>query len=90
MMRFLPSMLALEYMRAGLTPHAAGAKALRRIAAYHPKFFGAIIVVNAMGEVGAACHGMERFPYSIASANTGNRAVIETVDCKTGQVIRMA
>lgn len=81
MMRFLPSLLALEYMRAGLAPHTAGEKALRRIARYHPTFFGAVVVVHKDGQVGAACHGMPFFPYSIASAETDNKVVIKQVEC---------
>lgn len=81
MMRFLPSLLAVEFLRAGLSPHNAGKKALERIATYYPDFFGAIIVVNKDGDFGAACHGMERFPYSVIAANTGYKVTIKTVDC---------
>jgi len=81
MMRFLPSLLAVEFMRNGLSPSAAGAKAMQRIATYYPNFFGAIIVVDRLGQYGAACHGMDEFPYSVASEQTNFNVIIETVSC---------
>lgn len=86
MMRFLPSLLAVEYMRNGLSPSAAGQKALKRIVKYYPNFFGGIIVVNRDGQYGAACHGMDEFPYSVASEQTNFSVKIETVSCVQNQM----
>lgn len=55
-------------MRGGVDPTAATRKLIRRIASYYPKFSGAILAVTKDGQVGAACHGMQHFPYSIASS----------------------
>jgi len=79
MMRFLPALLAVEFLRQNMTPHDAGESALRRIVPYYPDFVGAVIVANADGDYGAACHGMTDFPYSVYTASTGN--VLERVKC---------
>ncbi|XP_076252467.1 N(4)-(Beta-N-acetylglucosaminyl)-L-asparaginase-like [Rhynchophorus ferrugineus] len=75
MMRFLPSFLAVEQMRLGKTPEAAAQYAISRIAAKYPTFFGGIIAVNKKGIVGAACNGMDKFPYSIMNATTAEPVV---------------
>lgn len=80
MMRFLPSFLAVEEMRRGSTPTEAAQVAIRRVASVFPGFFGGIIVVDKNENVGAACHGMDRFPYSIASSSIGD-AIVASVDC---------
>lgn len=80
MMRFLPSFIAIESLRNGNSPKKAAQLAIERIREYHPKFFGAIIVVNAKGEYAAACNGMESFPFSVATRLGGTR--VETVPCK--------
>ncbi|XP_075229322.1 N(4)-(Beta-N-acetylglucosaminyl)-L-asparaginase-like [Lycorma delicatula] len=67
MMRFLPSFLAVEEMRRGASPTEAAETAIKRIAQYYPKFFGAVIAANVSGEYGAACNGMKEFPYSVVS-----------------------
>ena len=79
MLRFLPSLLAVEDLRRGVSPNEAGANAMRRIAQYYPAFQGGIVVVKIDGTYGAACHGMEQFPYSVYTAQNGN--VVETVNC---------
>ncbi|XP_050080727.1 putative N(4)-(beta-N-acetylglucosaminyl)-L-asparaginase CG1827 [Anopheles maculipalpis] len=84
MMRFLPSLLAVEAMRSGLSPAEAGQQAIRRIAKYYSSFVGGIVVVTKDGEYGAACHGMEEFPYSIADGTVANGDVrVLTVKCQT-------
>jgi N4-(beta-N-acetylglucosaminyl)-L-asparaginase len=80
MMRFLPSLLAVEDMRRGVDPHTAGENALRRIAQYYPSFMGAIVVVKIDGTYGAACHGIDRFPFSVYHPNT-DKVLVEFVDC---------
>lgn len=81
MLRFLPSLLAVEFMRNGLSPTEAGEQALKRIVQHYPDFFGGIVVVNRFGEYGAACNGMNEFPYSVASEKTNFNATIEVVSC---------
>lgn len=80
MMRFLPSYLAVEEMRRGSSPTEAAEVAIRRVASAFPGFFGGIIVVHKDERVGAACHGMDRFPYSMANSST-NGVVTLYVDC---------
>ncbi|KAJ6644388.1 putative N(4)-(beta-N-acetylglucosaminyl)-L-asparaginase [Pseudolycoriella hygida] len=79
MMRFLPALLAVEFLRANMTPSNAGEAALRRIVPHYPDFVGAVIVANITGDYGAACHGMLEFPFSVYTELTGNR--VERVKC---------
>lgn len=79
MMRFLPSFLAVEFMRNGLSPQVAGHRAIKRIQQYYPSFFGAIIVLNKNGDYGAACNGMSKFPFAVGRTNESVR--IEYVKC---------
>ncbi|XP_070495386.1 N(4)-(Beta-N-acetylglucosaminyl)-L-asparaginase-like [Chironomus tepperi] len=65
LMRFLPSMLAVEFMRNGMSPDEAGRKAMERISRHYPKFVGGIVVIDKNGNYGAACHGIDYFPFSI-------------------------
>uniref|UniRef100_A0A182U1E4 N(4)-(beta-N-acetylglucosaminyl)-L-asparaginase n=1 Tax=Anopheles melas TaxID=34690 RepID=A0A182U1E4_9DIPT len=82
MMRFLPSLLAVEAMRNGVGPTEAGQQAIARIAKYYPSFVGGIVVVTKEGRYGAACHGMNEFPYSVADGTEANGAVrVLTVKC---------
>ena len=80
MMRFLPSYRAVEELRRGRSPKEAAEEAIRRIARFFPRFFGGIVVVDKKENVGAACHGMSSFPYSVVNSGTGG-AVVTTVDC---------
>lgn len=80
LMRFLPSFLAVEFMRNGDSPDEAGEKALERIARHYPLYVGAIIVVDKDGNYGAACHGIDSFPFSVY--NSESRQVrVEKRDC---------
>ena len=80
LMRFLPSFLAVEYLRNGNTPDAAGEKALMRIAQHYPHFVGAIVVVDKKGNYGSACHGLDSFPFSVYNPQT-KIVKIEKRDC---------
>lgn len=80
MMRFVPSSTVVEMMRGGVDPTAATRKVIRRIASYYPKFSGAVLAVTKDGRVGAACHGIFSFPYSIAS-NIEPSVKVHYVDC---------
>ncbi|XP_061541498.1 N(4)-(beta-N-acetylglucosaminyl)-L-asparaginase isoform X3 [Phycodurus eques] len=69
MMRFLPSYLAVELMRAGTDPSAACETAISRIKRHYADFFGAIICANATGHYGAACNkvpGLLQFHYMVS------------------------
>lgn len=46
LMRFLPSFLAVEFLRNGAKPDLAAEKALMRIAQHYPHFVGAIVIVD--------------------------------------------
>ncbi|CAL4145456.1 unnamed protein product, partial [Meganyctiphanes norvegica] len=80
MMRFMPSLVAVEGMRDGLSPRKAAEKAIQQIALYHPDYFGAVIAVTIKGEYGAACNGMDTFHYSVANRQLGNTTVL-SVPC---------
>lgn len=80
LMRFMPSLMAVEYLRSNNSPSKAGELALRRILEYYTSFMGAIVVVNKDGEYGAACTGLDRFPFSIYDASS-NAVRIEYVSC---------
>ncbi|XP_046394207.1 N(4)-(Beta-N-acetylglucosaminyl)-L-asparaginase-like [Ischnura elegans] len=79
MMRFLPSLLAVEHMRRGFIPDISAKYAVQRIIKYYPKFQGAIVAADKDGKFGAACHGFGTFHYSIASQDLGQ--VIKEVKC---------
>lgn len=80
LMRFLPSFKAVDGLKRGLSPEAAAVEALNTISKYYPKYFGAVVVVSQRGEVGAACHGIPRFPYSVIRNNQTKTEIFE-VDC---------
>ncbi|XP_037070421.1 N(4)-(Beta-N-acetylglucosaminyl)-L-asparaginase-like [Pollicipes pollicipes] len=81
MMRFLPSLVAVEAMRAGAAPTDACRAAMARIVARHPDFVGALVAVARTGEHGAACHGLESFPYSVAEGGRAGARVVR-VSCQ--------
>lgn len=80
MMRFLPSLLAVEDLRRGVDPKTAGENALRRIVEYYPNFIGAIVVATISGEYAAACHGLNQFPYSVYKSDS-EEVVVEMAEC---------
>lgn len=79
LMRFLPSLLTVEFMRNNKSPTEAARLALDRIRPHYPNFMGAVVAANKNGHYGAACHGIASFPYSVYSKRKGS--VIETVIC---------
>lgn len=81
MMRFLPSFLAVEQMRQGATPSKAAKTAIDRIATKYPNFFGGVVAVDKKGSIGAACSGMNKFPFSIMNATT-DEPLVSYVTCK--------
>ncbi|XP_056140361.1 N(4)-(beta-N-acetylglucosaminyl)-L-asparaginase [Lampris incognitus] len=83
MMRFLPSYLAVELMRAGADPSTACAMAISRIKRHYPQFFGAVICANTTGHYGAACNkrpGFSRFHYMVSDSHT-DPPLLKSVDC---------
>lgn len=72
---FLSSFLAVEQMRDGASPEKAAKIAIERVAEKYSEFFGAVLAVNSKGEIGAACNGMEKFPYSVGNAENNSTAV---------------
>nr|XP_057916439.1 N(4)-(beta-N-acetylglucosaminyl)-L-asparaginase [Doryrhamphus excisus] len=83
MMRFLPSYLAVELMRAGTNPSAACKMAISRIKRHYSEFFGAIICANTTGHYGAACNkvpGFTQFHYMVSNAES-NTPLLKSVDC---------
>lgn len=82
MMRFMPSLLAVEGLRQGLSPMLAGEAALARIAKHYPDFVGGIVVATKDGEYGAACHGITQFPYSVAEGSSETKVLVKTVNCR--------
>ncbi|KAJ3660044.1 hypothetical protein Zmor_011700 [Zophobas morio] len=82
MMRFLPSFLAVEEMRRGASPTKAAKIAINRITQKYPDFFGAVLVATNKGDFGAACNGMDSFPFCVASEELGG-VVIKNVDCES-------
>lgn len=83
MMRFLPTLLAVEAMREAKTPEQAALIAIGRIVKRHKDFSGAVIAVNRQGMYGAACYGMSKFPYVVSTPK--QKTVVETVNCMVTQ-----
>ncbi|XP_068451718.1 N(4)-(beta-N-acetylglucosaminyl)-L-asparaginase [Clinocottus analis] len=83
MMRFLPSYLAVELMRAGADPSAACKTAISRIKRHYSDFFGAIICANTTGHYGAACNkvpGLSQFHFMVSNSESES-PVLQSVDC---------
>ncbi|XP_075959289.1 N(4)-(beta-N-acetylglucosaminyl)-L-asparaginase isoform X2 [Anarhichas minor] len=83
MMRFLPSYLAVELMRAGADPSAACKTAISRIKRHYSDFFGAIICANTTGHYGAACNkvpGLSQFHYMVSNSESVS-PILKSVDC---------
>lgn len=79
MMRHLPSFLAVELLRNGLTPKKAADEVVRRIGENYPEFSGAIIVADKNGNYAAACNNVDGgFHFSVADVK-GVR--LEHVSC---------
>ncbi|KAK3741573.1 hypothetical protein QZH41_012518 [Actinostola sp. cb2023] len=79
MMRFLPSLVTVEYMRQGKSPEEAAQLALARIVKYYPGFNGGVVAVNKSGEYGAAAHGWTFFKYSVVSPQLGGKVRVISV-----------
>lgn len=80
LMRFLPSFKAVEGLRMGFDPTEAAISALATMVEYVGNFVGAVVVARVDGAYGAACYGIEQFPYSVTWGNL-SEPKIETVQC---------
>ncbi|KAI4819559.1 hypothetical protein KUCAC02_004801, partial [Chaenocephalus aceratus] len=83
MMRFLPSYLAVELMRAGADPSAACKTAISRIKRHYSDFFGAIICANTTGHYGAACNKvpeLSQFHFMVSNSES-DIPLLKSVDC---------
>jgi len=87
MMRVLPSLLAVEAMRRGATPTEAATEVITRIATKYSDFVGAVVTVNKIGEFGAACHGIQTFPFSVANLETGGTELREVPCIQTPDIL---
>jgi len=67
-------------MKDGHNPTKAAQLAIDTITNYYPDFSGAVIAVNKYGDYGAACHGFDRFPYSIANPEH-NKVALLYISC---------
>lgn len=76
MMRFLPSFLAVESMRSGMSPEEAAAKSLQRIITFYPSFSGGLVVADRKGNFGTACVGLEKFPYSVTFGDSKTTTIM--------------
>ena len=66
--------------RYGTPPKEAAESSLLRILEYYPSFVGAVVALSIDGKHGAACHGLETFPYVVSSPATGG-VKLEQVSC---------
>lgn len=83
MMRFLPSYLAVEQMRAGADPSTACKAAILRIKRHYAEFFGAVICANTTGHYGAACNkvpGFSQFNFMVSNTES-DTPLLKSVDC---------
>ena len=77
MQRFVPSYHAVQLMRQGVPPDQACSDAIQRIARFYPTFTGAVLALDKTGRHGAACHGIDTFPYSVMQQGWQQPKVIQ-------------
>jgi len=77
MQRFVPSYNAVQLMRQGAAPDEACLDGIKRIARFYPNFTGAVVALDRNGRYGAACHGMDAFPFSVMQEGWAEPKVIE-------------
>ena len=65
MMRFLPSFAAVTMMSQGASPTEACERALDPVRKFYPSAEGALICVNAKGEIGGAKLNYASFSFSV-------------------------
>ena len=74
------SLQAVYFLKLGYSPKHAAEFALASIRAHVKKFQGALIVIDAQGEVGAAAHGWT-FSYSYQNSNMNEPKVVTVTPC---------
>lgn len=72
----LISFHAVMSMKYGFTPTEAAKLAIKTIIPHYSNFSGAVIVIDKYGHYGAACHGFDKFPYSIANSEYDKVSVL--------------
>ena len=77
MQRFVPSYHAVQLMREGIAPDQACLDAIKRIARFYPNFTGAVLALHKDGRHGAACHGIDSFPYSVMQQDWSEPQVLQ-------------
>jgi len=81
MMRYLPCVRVLEFMRGGDSPTTACQKVIKGMQQWYPNATTAVVAVNIKGEDGGASHGWgDIFTYSVVSPQTGG--VVKVVQVK--------
>lgn len=87
MMRFLPCYQAVENMRRGMSPAAAGEDAVKRIVKKFPRTRVGLVVMNNKGEHAGASSGWE-YEYSYRGGNMTKTEVIvvKPIDGNNGKV----
>lgn len=69
MMRFGLALLAVEFMRLGLSPTEACAKSLRRVEDKGYRVMACLVALSKKGEFGAARIGTRDFPHAVRNAD---------------------
>jgi len=80
---FITSFHAVQAMKDGDHPKNAARLVINTIAKYYPDFSGAVIAVNNYGQYGAACHGFDKFPYSIANPEQNKVSILNATCTKS-------
>lgn len=70
-------------MQFGYNPGKAAKLAINMIVQYYTDFSGAVVVVDHYGHYGAACHGFDQFPYSIANSQYDSVSVLNITCTKS-------
>ncbi|KAL8616996.1 hypothetical protein ACOMHN_014167 [Nucella lapillus] len=84
MMRFLPSFQAVNLLAQGRNVTQAAREAMAPIARYYPHYSGALIVADAAGNFGAACHNLQGgFHYSVVNPSTQGKAHVYVAQCSS-------
>lgn len=81
MMRFMPSLVAVENMRRGLSPDEASDLALSRIVEYYPSFSGAVVALSLKGDFGASCNNLPGGIFRFTVGNPSDGVHVQSVSC---------
>lgn len=67
-------------MRRGASPLQAAKTAINRIKTHYPVFMGAVVALTKDGHYGAACNGIDEFPFYVGD-KTGQQPRLQVVKC---------